>query len=45
LTDKQGEIAAALATWNALIASTTSQQAEEAAQLAIKTLADGDKLA
>jgi len=45
LTDKQGEIAAALATWNALIADVTNQEAEEAAQLAIKGLADADKLA
>lgn len=44
LTNKQDEIAAALATWDALIADVTSQESEEANQLAIKGLADADKV-
>jgi hypothetical protein len=44
LTAKQTEIASALAAWDALIASVIAQEAEEARQLAIKGLADADKV-
>lgn len=45
MTDKQTEIATALAAWEALKATVTAQTAEETRQLAIKNLADADKAA